>query len=132
MINVRGIAVLFVVFLVVLGKRVLHQKFAARRRRRPQAGAVFPSTMTGGRDRTWVLFTTPFCATCPQVEAQLAKHDPGTTVVKVDASRDTQLATRFAVMTAPTLLLAARDGSVLGRYVGTDAAVKAARTITVA
>ena len=132
MINIRGIAVLFVVFLVVLGKRVLHQKFAARRSRRPQPGATLPASITGGRDRTWVLFTTPFCATCAQVEGQLAQHDPGTIVVKVDASRDTQLASRFAVMTAPTLLLAGRDGSVLGRHVGTEAAVKAARTIIVA
>lgn len=132
MINIRGIAVLFLVFLVVLAKRLIRQKLAARRRRRPQPGATLPSSITGGRDRTWVLFTTPFCATCSQVEAQLAMHNPGTTVVKVDATRDTQLASRFAVMTAPTLLLAARDGSVLGRYVGTEAAVKAARTITVA
>ena len=132
MINFRGIVVLFVVFLVVLAKRMLHQKIEARRRRRPQPNATIPGAVTAGRDRTWVLFTTPFCASCPQVEALLAKHDPGTTVVRIDASTDTSLAKRFAITTAPTLLLAARDGSVIGRHVGTAAAVAAARTITVA
>lgn len=131
MINIRGIAVLFIVFLVVLAKRMLHQKMASRRRTRPSAAATLPTTITAGRNRTWVLFTTPYCATCAQVEAQLAKHDPSTAVVRVDATRNTDLADRFAITTAPTLLLAARDGSVLGRYVGTEAAVQAARTITV-
>ena len=132
MINIRGIAVLFMVFVVVLAKRVLHQKMAARRRTRPSAAAMLPGTITAGRNRTWVLFTTPYCATCSKVEAQLAKHDPSTAVVRVDATRDTDLADLFAIKTAPTLLLAARNGSVLGRYVGTEAAVNAARTITVA
>ena len=132
MINVRGIAVLFVVFLVVLGKRMLHQKMAARRRRRPHGDATLPPTVTAGRERTWVLFTTPFCATCNQVEAQLARHDPHTPVVRIDASRETELAARFAVMTAPTLLRAGPGGAVLGHYVGTEAAVTAARTVTVA
>ena len=131
MINVRGIAVLFLVFLVVLAKRMLHQKMATRRRRQPHAAATLPATVTAGRDRTWVLFTTPFCATCRQVEAQLARHDPHTPVVRIDASRETELAARFAVMTAPTLLLAGGDGVVLGHYVGTEAAIAAARTVTV-
>ena len=131
MINVRGIAVLFLVFLVVLAKRMLHQKMAARRRRRPRVDATLPTSITAGRGRTWVLFTTPFCATCRQVEAQLARHDPHTPVVRIDASRETELAARFAVMTAPTLLLAGGDGVVLGQYVGTEAAIAAARTVTV-
>ena len=127
MVNYRGIAVLLLVFFVLLAKRMVHQRLEARRRHRPRGDQTIPAHLTQARPRTWVLFTTPYCTTCSKVEDQLRASDPRTPVMRVDASEQVALAERFAIRTAPTLILAGADGSVLGRYVGATDAIAAAR-----
>ena len=128
MIIIRAIVVMFVVFVVLLGKRLVHEFFEGRRERsRIGTAATLPATITEGRDRTWVLFTTPYCTSCRDVEAQLRSHDPGTPVVRIDASRELALAERFAIQSAPTLLLAGADGSVEERHVGATDSMRAAK-----
>src|SRR2546423_1379557 len=94
------------------------------RRRRFAAPAVHPSVpapLLDGADHTWVLFTTPWCASCGPVEEQLRASDPSARVVKVDATQDRELAGAFSVRSAPTALLADRDGRVQARLVGVEA-----------
>lgn len=71
--------------------------------------------------RTWVVFTTPYCASCGPVKDKLADVDPDAHVVTVDATREPHLADAFSVKSAPTVLLANADGHVTERFVGADA-----------
>jgi hypothetical protein len=80
-----------------------------------------PAEIVAGADRTWVLFTTPWCATCAVVEDELRAREPGSRVVKVDATRDLALADAFRVRAAPTVLLADGRGDVQARLVGVEA-----------
>ncbi len=70
---------------------------------------------------TWVVFTTPYCASCDSVEATLHRTFPGDAVVKVDATVEVELADRYAVRRAPTVLRADARGTVTDRLVGADA-----------
>ncbi|MBI2705122.1 MAG: thioredoxin family protein [Actinobacteria bacterium] len=76
---------------------------------------------TGAAARTWLIFTTPMCASCPRVQAELEATFPSDAVVKVDATEQPHLAHRYAVRRAPTTVVANADGSVLDRFVGADA-----------
>lgn len=71
--------------------------------------------------RTWVVFTTPFCASCGPVKERLATTDPDAHIVTVDATREPHLADAFSVRSAPTVLLADATGQVTERFVGADA-----------
>lgn len=71
--------------------------------------------------RTWVVFTTPYCASCGPVKDKLADVDPDAHVVTVDATEQPHLADAFSVRSAPTVLLADADGQVTERFVGADA-----------
>lgn len=75
----------------------------------------------GGASRTWVVFTTPYCATCGPVTERLQAADRGAAVVTVDATRRPDLADAFRIRRAPTALLAEADGSVVHRLVGPEA-----------
>ena len=96
-----------------------------RRQRSIEAGPAehppVPRSLLDGADRTWVLFTTPWCATCGPVEELLRASDPDARVVKIDATRQPDLAGALAVRSAPTALLADRDGQVQARLVGAAA-----------
>lgn len=96
-------------------------RYRRRREHAPAAHPLVPATLTAGADRTWVLFTTPWCASCGPVEAQLRASDPSARFVKVDATREPDLAGAFSVRSAPTALLAGRDGQVQARLVGVEA-----------
>lgn len=89
--------------------------------RGPKTSPAVPAELLDGADRTWVLFTTPWCASCGPVEEQLRASDPGARVVKVDATRQPALAGTFSVRTAPTVLLADGQGQVQARLVGIEA-----------
>lgn len=80
-----------------------------------------PEALRAGADRTWVVFTTPYCATCEPVRASLVASDPGARVVTVDATREPHLAAAFHVRSAPTVILAGADGEVRARLVGAAA-----------
>ena len=87
----------------------------------PAVHPPVPADLLDGAARTWVLFTTPWCATCGPVEERLRAHDPGARLVKVDATRERDLAGAFDVRSAPTVLLADDQGSVQARLVGPEA-----------
>ena len=91
---------------------------------------IVPPSLREGAERTWVLFTTPYCATCEPVEASLRAWDPDARLVKVDASRQVALAEAFSVRAAPTALLADESGRVTARLVGADAVSRYVRKPT--
>jgi glutaredoxin len=101
--------------------------FAGRRRLEADPGTMppLPSRLLDGSERTWVVFTSPYCSTCGPVIERLRAADPAARVVDVDASRDRELADAFSVRTSPTVLLADASGHVQRRLVGA-AAVEAA------
>ncbi len=96
-----------------------------RRQRRLEVGPPevprVPTVLVAGAQRTWLVFTTPWCASCGPVEAQLRESDPEARVVRVDATRERDLAGAFAVRSAPTALLADAEGRVRARLVGPQA-----------
>lgn len=115
--------------LVVLGLVVLAVALAAwvHRRRSWRDGArgshglpPVPGHLLGA-GTTWVIFTTPLCASCEAVEEHLRRAFPQDRVVKVDATVDTELAERYHVRRAPTVLRVDGRGTVTERLVGPDA-----------
>lgn len=72
---------------------------------------------TGDRP-TWLVFTTPYCASCGPAAERLRAGDPGTPVVTVDAFRDHTLAAAYRIRSAPTALLVDAAGEVRERLVG--------------
>lgn len=80
-----------------------------------------PAALLDGADRTWVLFTTRYCASCGPIEERLRAADPAARVVRVDATREPGLAGAFAIRSAPTVLLADARGRVAARLVGAAA-----------
>lgn len=92
-----------------------------RLRRGPDSHPRVPAMLLEGAARTWVVFTTPFCASCGPAADRLRAADPGARVVTVDAARDRDLAGAFQIRAAPTLLLADSRGEVQARLVGVEA-----------
>ncbi len=72
-------------------------------------------------ERTWVVFTTPYCAACGPLADRLRQADPSAEVVTVDANRQVALADSYRVRSAPTTVLAGPSGEVLGHFVGAEA-----------
>lgn len=113
-----------VVGLIVVGlvvARRMYVQWQARQQRTPASSPRVPSELLGRGDRTWVVFTTPFCASCGPVKEQLAALDPSAEIVTVDATREPHLADAFSVRSAPTVLLADTAGTVQARLVGAPA-----------
>ncbi len=104
---------------LALGRR-LYLQWQASLQTAPTASPRVPVELLGG-DRTWVVFTTPYCASCGPVKDRLAQDDPGASIVTVDATREPHLADAFSVRSAPTVLLADGRGDVLARLVGAPA-----------
>ena len=109
-----------IVILMILGRR-LHVQRQLRLQKPQDRSPRVPRALLDGADRTWVVFTTPFCAACGPVKEQLASDDPMANIVTVDATREPHLADAFGVRTAPTVLLAGADGEVKARLVGAPA-----------
>ncbi|MFP5318249.1 MAG: thioredoxin family protein [Acidimicrobiia bacterium] len=99
----------------------LYRRRQRRLEHQPAGGPPLPERIVGGSPRTWVLFTTPWCATCGPVEERLRAHDPGARIVKVDATEERELAGAQGVRRAPTALLADHRGHVRTRLVGPEA-----------
>ena len=110
------VAILFLLLLVPSIYRQRRQAAARSRRPLPQV----PARLLAGAERTWVVFTTPYCASVGSVEAQLRAHDPGARLVEIDATLEPYLARAFDVRRAPTVLLADATGRVQARLVGTE------------
>src|SRR5687768_6979682 len=108
-----------VVLLLLLVPRLFRQRRAETAAQR--AAPVVPGRLLAGANRTWVVFTTPYCASVGSVEAQLRAHDPGARLVEIDATNEPYLAAAFDIRHAPTVLLADAAGQVRARLVGADA-----------
>lgn len=105
---------------LVLG-RLAYRRWHRRVRTEKVAHPRLPADLVGGAERTWVVFTTPYCATCEPVRDRLAAADPAATVLTVDATRRTDLAGAFRIRSAPTTLLADASGTIKARLVGAEA-----------
>jgi thiol-disulfide isomerase/thioredoxin len=117
---VKLLVVAAIVVGLIVGRR-MYVQWQAGLQRTPSSSPLVPVELLGDADRTWVVFTTPFCASCGPVKEQLADEDPDAEVVTVDATREPRLADAFAVRSAPTVLLADRGGNVQARLVGAPA-----------
>lgn len=120
MLLVRAVVVLVLLFAVALAGRLYRTWKDGLQEDRPAHPAV-PASLRAGAARTWVVFTSPYCATCGPVADRLQASDPEARVVKVDATREPHLADAFSIRSAPTVLLADGDGQVQARLVGADA-----------
>lgn len=116
----RTIVVLAIVFGLILAKR-LYRQWRARIENDHRPVPQLPGRLLGDGERTWVVFTTPMCASCGPVTDRLRQLDPLAEVVTVDATKQVALADDFRVKAAPTVLLADRDGNVQARLVGAGA-----------
>ncbi len=117
---IRATVVVVLAFGVLLATRLYRTWRAGVVAERPDHPLV-PVALTKNAARTWVVFTTPYCATCGPVEESLRASDPGARVVRVDATREPLLAQAFKVRSAPTAVLADADGEVQARLVGAEA-----------
>jgi hypothetical protein len=114
----RAVIVVALLFAVALAAR-LYRSWRGRVQSDQPAHPRIPETLLAGAARTWVLFTSPYCATCGPVEARL--RETGSRVVKIDATREPHLAHAFSIRSAPTVLLADGAGNVTARLVGAEA-----------
>jgi hypothetical protein len=110
--------------LVLAALAIVAVVWALHRRRLREAqrvhdGERLPAELLDGSgQRTWVLVTTPRCAACDAVEAQLRQFDPEGRLVTVDAAERPDLARALRVRAAPTVLLASPSGFVRHRLAG--------------
>jgi hypothetical protein len=116
----RAVIVLVLLFAVALAARLYRQWRMGLQAAKPDHPTV-PEALRAGAERTWVVFTSPFCASCGPVADRLRATDPAARVVKVDATREPHLADAFSVRSAPTVLLADAEGRVRARLVGAEA-----------
>lgn len=116
----RAAVVVGILFAIALAAR-LYRSWRAGLQGEPPAHPLVPASLLAGAARTWVVFTSPYCATCGPVEARLRASYPDARVVKVDATREPHLADAFSIRSAPTVLLADGAGNVTARLVGAEA-----------
>jgi thioredoxin-like negative regulator of GroEL len=116
----RGLVVIVLLFAVALLAR-LYRHWRATLQAAHAEHPNMPASLLAGAERTWVVFTSPYCATCGPVSDRLQASDPGARVVKVDATREPHLADAFSIRSAPTVLLADGQGRVQARLVGAEA-----------
>ena len=107
--------------LFVLARALHARRVRALQRPAGEPGARLPAGLLGGGPRTWLVFTTPYCASCGPAAERLRAADPEARVAVVDATRERALADALSVRSAPTALLADADGEVRARLVGADA-----------
>ena len=120
MLPIRFFIVVVLVFGVLLLGR-LYRQWRGRVVADNPTGPLLPQSIRAGAERTWVVFTTPYCASCGPIEARLRESDPSANVVRIDATEQPTLAGLFRVRSAPTVLLADAEGRVKARLVGVAA-----------
>jgi len=87
---------------------------------RPTHSAPLPDALRADGVR-WVVFSTQYCAVCPVVVAEIERVRPGERMVVLDVADHLDLAARYKVRRAPTVLRADADGSVVARLSGVEA-----------
>lgn len=115
------LVVVLAVMVVALAARVALQRRLRWSAEDTLPGARFPGWVTNGATRTWVVFTTPYCASCGPIVEHLEGADPRARVITVDASRHLGLARDFSVRQAPTVFESDGRGLPLRRFNGADA-----------
>ena len=120
MVLARGVVVLVILFAVALAARLYRQWRMGLQVDEPDHPVV-PASLRAGAERTWVVCTSPYCASCGPGADRLQASDPDARVVKVDATREPHLADAFSIRSAPTVLLADGEGRVQARLVGPEA-----------
>lgn len=123
----RALVVVTVLLAVALTTRLYHQWRQRVTTTGPHHPAL-PESLRAGAARTWVVFTTPYCAACGPVTERLRASDPSARVVTVDATREPDLAGAYSVRSAPTVLLADDRGRVTTRLVGAAAVERYVRS----
>jgi len=110
--------------IVVIAVFQVAMTLVLRRRREnvaPRGTGTIPPHLLDGAERTWIVFTTPWCATCEPVVERLRRAEPASNVRMVDATVERALADSLRVRSAPTAVLADEDGVVHTQLVGVDA-----------
>jgi hypothetical protein len=75
-----------------------------------------------GDDRPdWLVFSTEYCAVCPSVVAEIERVRPGERVAVLDVAEHLDLAARYRVRRAPTVLRTDAAGAVVARLAGVEA-----------
>jgi len=117
-------AVVLPAMIVIIAVFQVAMTLVLRRRREnvaPRGKGTIPSQLLDGAERTWIVFTTPWCATCEPVVERLRLAEPASNVRMVDATVERELADSLRVRSAPTAVLADEDGVVHAQLVGVDA-----------
>lgn len=121
-----------IVVAIVLGC-IIAKRMQQMRERRTRVEMVtsprLPDAVTLGSPRTWVIFTTKYCAQCGPIEELLRSTQPDARVVTIDAEREPVLARAQHVRSAPTVLLANANGVVEQRLVGANAVTEFLRAV---
>jgi len=120
----RILVVAAIVFALVFARGWYLRYRAALQAARPHHPRLPEQLRHPSAARTWVVFTTPYCASCGPVRDRLVEADPDAHVVTVDATREPALADAYSVRTAPTVLLADAEGKVIDRFVGAEAVTR--------
>ena len=117
---IRVLAVVAILALLVAARPVL------TRLRRLEAGAALPDVdlpdhVVPGAPHTWVVFTTPYCATCGPLIEEIEAALPHDGVVAVDATDHPDLTSRLGVRRSPTVFEIDPSGRIVDRMIGADA-----------
>lgn len=115
------LAVVGVLVLVMLAGTLAWRRRQGRAASGPAEHPPVPAALLDGAARTWLVFTTPWCASCGPATDRLREIDPAARFVTVDATVEPDLAGAFYVRSAPTALLADGAGAVRQRLVGAEA-----------
>jgi glutaredoxin len=118
---VARLAIVVALVAVFALARAAHRRWRAGLHAEARAVPALPDHLVAGAARTWVVFTTPWCASCDTVTSHLSTAEPDSRVVKVDATQHVDLADAFHIRTAPTVLLADALGTDHQRLVGAAA-----------
>lgn len=116
----KFVLVAAIVLGLILGRR-LYVQYQARLQAPVNVTRRVPPELRSGAERTWIVFTTPMCASCGPVKEQIELEDPLSRIITIDATREPHLAEAFDVRTAPTVVLADATGEVQARLVGAPA-----------
>ena len=82
---------------------------------------ALPDDLQGDHQATWLILSTPVCASCSAVQATVAESFPHHRVLKVDVTERPELGDRYDVKRAPTTIVADSTGAVVERLVGPEA-----------
>jgi hypothetical protein len=114
---------LLVVLALLVTVGAVSWAWRARRARlqRVRSGERLPPELRRDAARTWVVVTTPGCASCEPAAAGLRDLDPTAALVPLDATERPDLACALDVRAAPTVLEADADGWIVRRLAGPQA-----------